>query len=332
MLSGNGRHRRPRQAPALIVAAGVTGSAIAIPLLGASSASAADGTTWDRVAECESGGAWSADNANGYYGGLQLSQENWEAYGGLEYAPSPDRASRSQQIAVAEKVLDGQGLKAWPTCGPLSGLSKDSAGVKVDTGMGDGASDDTGSGSTGLSTSPSSSPSTDSTRSSDSSDSSESSGSSDTASPKATGDTTKSDASQGADSSDKGTSDGNESGKSGKSGRNETSSEPSEDASTVPGRHRGGNADEDASGAAGGARTDSASGRHASRGSDGSRDAADGTYVVRAGDNLWAIADALDLKGGWAGLYAANEKTVGADPDVILPGQSLALDAETVEK
>ena len=38
MLSGNGRHRRPRQAPALLVAAGVTGSAIAIPLLGATGA------------------------------------------------------------------------------------------------------------------------------------------------------------------------------------------------------------------------------------------------------------------------------------------------------
>ena len=53
MLTGNGRHRRPRQAPALLVAAGVTGSAIAIPLLGATGASAADGNTWDQVAKCE---------------------------------------------------------------------------------------------------------------------------------------------------------------------------------------------------------------------------------------------------------------------------------------
>ncbi|WP_309032971.1 transglycosylase family protein, partial [Streptomyces alfalfae] len=73
MLSGNGRHRRPRQAPALVVAAGVTGSAIAIPLLGATGAHAADGAAWDRVAECETGGAWSQNTGNGYYGGLQLS-------------------------------------------------------------------------------------------------------------------------------------------------------------------------------------------------------------------------------------------------------------------
>ncbi|WP_237527085.1 transglycosylase family protein, partial [Streptomyces sp. SID2119] len=74
MGSANGRHRRPRQAPAIVVAAGVTGSAIAIPLLGAAGAHAADATTWDRVAECESGGMWSADLGNGYYGGLQFSQ------------------------------------------------------------------------------------------------------------------------------------------------------------------------------------------------------------------------------------------------------------------
>ncbi|WP_405985942.1 transglycosylase family protein [Streptomyces sp. NBC_00872] len=123
MRSANGRHRRPRQAPALIVAAGVTGSAIAIPLFAASGASAADASTWDRVAECESGGMWSADLGNGHYGGLQLSQETWDAFGGGEYAARADLASRSQQIAVAEKVLAAQGVKAWSSCAPVSGLT-----------------------------------------------------------------------------------------------------------------------------------------------------------------------------------------------------------------
>ncbi|MER6978972.1 transglycosylase family protein [Streptomyces carpinensis] len=145
MLSGNGRHRRPRQAPALLVTAGVTGSAIAIPLLGATGANAADGTTWDKVAQCESGGSWSADNGNGYYGGLQLTQDDWEKYGGLDFAPSADQASRSQQIAVAEKILADRGPGAWPTCGLLSGLTKDSGAADVDTGLGGGSSSDTGS-------------------------------------------------------------------------------------------------------------------------------------------------------------------------------------------
>src|SRR2546430_2749188 len=82
-------------------------------------ASAADGTTWDKVAECESGGSWSENNGNGYYGGLQMTQDNWEKYGGLDYAPSADLASRSQQIAVAEKILDAKGTSAWTTCALL---------------------------------------------------------------------------------------------------------------------------------------------------------------------------------------------------------------------
>lgn len=69
-------------------------------------------------------------------------------------------------------------------------------------------------------------------------------------------------------------------------------------------------------------------GRHASRVDRPSRDDArtDGNYTVRAGDNLWVIAKAHDLPGGWPALYAANHATVGGDPDFIVPGQSLDLD------
>jgi hypothetical protein len=135
MLSGNGRHRRPRQAPAVVVAAGVTGSALALPLFAASSAGAAEGATWDRVAECESGGAWSADTGNGFYGGLQLSQDQWEEHGGLSYASNPSEASRSQQIAVAERILAEQGATPWLACGAMNGLREDGPAAEVDTGV-----------------------------------------------------------------------------------------------------------------------------------------------------------------------------------------------------
>jgi hypothetical protein len=164
MLSGNGRHRRPRQAPAILVAAGVTGSAIAIPLLGAAAANAADGTTWDKVANCESGGSWSENSGNGQYGGLQLSEDEWDKYGGLDYAPTADLASRSQQIAVAEKILDDKGTSPWLTCALVSGLTTTSGSTNVDTGV---ASD-----------SPSGTPTDSSDSGSDSDDSSDSSGSS----------------------------------------------------------------------------------------------------------------------------------------------------------
>ncbi|MDX3757582.1 MULTISPECIES: transglycosylase family protein [Streptomyces] len=327
MLSGNGRHRRPRQAPALIVAAGVTGSAIAIPLLGATSASAADGTTWDRVAECESAGQWSADSGNGYYGGLQISQADWEKYGGLTYASSADEASRSQQIAIAEKLLDDQGLTPWPTCGPLSGLSKNSGDILVDTGVAnDSSSTPDSSGSSGSSTN--STPSASSGSKSDSS----SSGSSSKATGNAAGNTTKADISGDAQGAGGSGTETTKSGNSGNSGQGGDSSGTSENATTGAGRHRGGTAAENTTDGAVDGRGDDSTGRHASRGAGASRDVVDGSYVVRAGDNLWTIADALDLQGGWAELYDVNKKTVGVDPNLILPGQSLAVGAESGEK
>jgi len=72
---------------------------------------------WDAVARCESGGNWSINTGNGYYGGLQFSQGTWSAYGGTAYAARADLATQAQQIAVAEKVLAAQGAGAWPTCG-----------------------------------------------------------------------------------------------------------------------------------------------------------------------------------------------------------------------
>jgi hypothetical protein len=72
---------------------------------------------WNSVAQCESGGNWSINTGNGYYGGLQFSQSTWDAFGGGAYASRADLATPSQQIAVAEKVLADQGAGAWPVCG-----------------------------------------------------------------------------------------------------------------------------------------------------------------------------------------------------------------------
>jgi LysM repeat protein len=79
--------------------------------------SASGGAGWSAIAACESGGNWSADTGNGFYGGLQFTQQTWLAYGGGQYASSANQASESQQIAVAEQVLAGQGIGAWPVCG-----------------------------------------------------------------------------------------------------------------------------------------------------------------------------------------------------------------------
>ncbi|CAM5321681.1 LysM peptidoglycan-binding domain-containing protein OS=Streptomyces alboniger OX=132473 GN=CP975_31735 PE=3 SV=1 [Streptomyces alboniger] len=48
-------------------------------------------------------------------------------------------------------------------------------------------------------------------------------------------------------------------------------------------------------------------------------------YTVVRGDSLSGIADDHRVRGGWQGLYTANRKAIGPDPDLILPGQRLTL-------
>jgi murein DD-endopeptidase MepM/ murein hydrolase activator NlpD len=77
---------------------------------------------WDRVAGCESNGRWSTNTGNGFFGGLQFEPGTWRAFGGEEFAPSAQAASREQQIAVAQRVLRSQGWLAWPACSAKLGL------------------------------------------------------------------------------------------------------------------------------------------------------------------------------------------------------------------
>ncbi|MFD4656841.1 transglycosylase family protein [Kitasatospora sp. NPDC058444] len=115
----------------------VAGAAVAaLPVAGlvtATSASAATASTWDAVAQCESGGNWSISTGNGFHGGLQFSPSTWAAYGGTAYASQANKATRAQQIAVAEKVLASQGPGAWPVCSQKAGLSRGGAPAAVDT-------------------------------------------------------------------------------------------------------------------------------------------------------------------------------------------------------
>jgi uncharacterized protein YabE (DUF348 family) len=75
--------------------------------------STANAAMWDRIAQCESGGNWAINTGNGYYGGLQFDSQTWLANGGGQYAPRADLASRTQQIAIANKVYAARGLAPW---------------------------------------------------------------------------------------------------------------------------------------------------------------------------------------------------------------------------
>ncbi len=219
------RHRRQSSAQRMTGRIGlgivVAGAAGAASLLGPAAAANADsGVNWDAVAQCESSGNWGINTGNGFSGGLQFTPGTWAAYGGKQYASNAYQASREQQIAIAERVLQGQGIGAWPVCGKRSGSSQHY----------------TPKHSNGQS----------STRS-----------------------TTKSTPAKPSTSS--------------RSNR----TVPANPGTVVQGDGR--------------------------------------TYVVKAGDTLSVIAEQQNIKGGWQSLYQLNRQVVGADPNLIMPGQQLAL-------
>ncbi|GAA1435817.1 hypothetical protein GCM10009601_62460 [Streptomyces thermospinosisporus] len=221
-MAVRGRHRRyqPKRInrASLTVTAG--GAGMALPLTMSGTAQAADVETWEKVAACESSNDWEIDTGNGFYGGLQFTQSTWEAFGGTRYAPRADLATREQQIAVAEKVLEGQGPGAWPVCSVRAGLTRGGQTPDIDVKGGDGK---TGRGE--------------------------------------------------------------------RKQRADRSSVEDVKPQRTPQSRAG--------------RTE--------------------MYTVVTGDTLSGIAADEGVRGGWRGLYEANRSVIGADPDLIIPGQRLAL-------
>ncbi|MFF5447865.1 transglycosylase family protein [Streptomyces sp. NPDC012888] len=221
-MAVRGRHRRYQPSSinraSLVVTAG--GAGIALPLVGAGAGHAATVSTWEKVAACESNNNWRINTGNGYYGGLQFSQSTWRAFGGTEFAARADLATKAQQIAVAEKVLRGQGPQAWPHCGKQAGLTRAGQAPK---------------------TAP--------------------------AAPQAKPQV-----------------------------RVQVKAAPGVKAQAKPA-------------------VPSATGTSV----------LPNPYVVAPGDSLSAIAQEQHVEGGWQALYETNRATVGADPDLIFPGQRLTL-------
>jgi hypothetical protein len=114
----SGRHRKPTASAVNVAKIAFTGAVIGSGSLAlAGQAGAATDGEWDQVARCESGGNWAINTGNGYHGGLQFSSGTWASHGGGQYAPAANMATKDEQIAVAERVLAGQGKGAWPVCG-----------------------------------------------------------------------------------------------------------------------------------------------------------------------------------------------------------------------
>lgn len=105
--------RRPRSVTAQLQAAPTAATPAAGPVRAVASGKA----DWYAIAACESGGRWNLNSGNGFWGGLQFLPSTWFAYGGGAFnGAGPLPYSAGSQIAVAERVLAGQGPNAWPSC------------------------------------------------------------------------------------------------------------------------------------------------------------------------------------------------------------------------
>ncbi|WP_344437745.1 transglycosylase family protein [Streptomyces luteosporeus] len=329
----------------------MTGASVAMPLLAATSATAADAGTWDKVAQCESGGMWSANQGNGFFGGLQITQELWEQYGGISYAPRPDLASRSQQIAIAESILKSQGAGPWTSCGERAGLAHSERAPEVDPGTKATPPPAAETGRTPEHTTKPApehgSPAPDASRAPDATPapSGTPSGSPSTS---PSGTATPAPGSSGAPSGatpdashtpDAGGTPSAPASGTPDAGPGKHRKEPGADLPSAPADGSAGPAGTPGAGgaSAGDAGAAEGSGRHRatptgpddgaqrpSRGGD-SRPGipAANDYTVQPGDNLSVIAQEHAVSGGWQTLYQKNEKVVGTDPDLILPGQRL---------
>ncbi|PNE36937.1 hypothetical protein AOB60_36970 [Streptomyces noursei] len=127
MFTRSRRHLASYRNLTVLVTTIITGLASVVQALPAGSE---PNDRWHVVAACESGNRWHTNTGNGYYGGLQISASTWRAFGGTLYAPRADQARRSEQIAVAQRVLRVQGWLAWPTCSQhINATSSDSRGA-----------------------------------------------------------------------------------------------------------------------------------------------------------------------------------------------------------
>ncbi|MFB7171057.1 transglycosylase family protein [Streptomyces sp. NPDC056254] len=315
-----------------------------MPLLAATSATAADTATWDKVAECESGGSWSANFGSGAYGGLQFTQEQWQNAGGLDFAERADLASRSQQIAVAERVLASQGPQAWPLCAASAGLDQQGPAAAVDPGLPgsptavgpapsrpDDAVPSTTGGKPatdfGLSTAETPSPSGTPFLIPDApslglpvmpAPDVPTTPPADPGTPVAPTDPTTPPVSPADPSTPVLPTDpvdptapttppvtpSPSPTEPTAPATPETPATPGATPAEGSGKHRGAPSPEE------GGPADAAS---------------DPVYTVQAGDSLATIAVAKGVKGGWSGLYAANEQVIGEDANLIKPGQNLDL-------
>jgi hypothetical protein len=110
------RHAKPSKTAPVLAAGGLTatfGAALAAP------ASAASEDDFARLRHCESGGNYSTNTGNGFYGAYQFDLRTWH---GLGYSGRPSDAAPATQDQAAHTLQAERGWQPWPACSRALGL------------------------------------------------------------------------------------------------------------------------------------------------------------------------------------------------------------------
>ena len=73
---------------------------------------------WERLRFCESGGVYTTNSGNGFYGAYQFDRQTWESMGG---SGLPSAAPYWEQDIRAKALYWARGPQPWPVCGRFIG-------------------------------------------------------------------------------------------------------------------------------------------------------------------------------------------------------------------
>jgi Transglycosylase-like domain len=121
-----GRHRIPDSTTGTVRSAALGAGVVTAVLAGTAGPAFAgsSGDPWAQLRQCESGGNYSTNTGNGYYGAYQFDIGTWRAYGG---SGLPSDASPAEQDRRAKMLYRARGWAPWPACSRKLGLREDPA-------------------------------------------------------------------------------------------------------------------------------------------------------------------------------------------------------------
>lgn len=73
---------------------------------------------WERLRFCESGGVYTTNTGNGFYGAYQFDLQTWQTMGGTG---RPSDAPYWEQDLRAKALFQARGAQPWPICGRFLG-------------------------------------------------------------------------------------------------------------------------------------------------------------------------------------------------------------------